>query len=315
MSYDDFATHDWGDYIGQPEMRRTLSLHMEAAEKNRRRMPHLLLAAEPGYGKSALANVIATESCMEFAPFVPPVKPAQLIQLLTSWWGGVLFLDEIHRASQREQESYLPLLQEGYYITPAGDRVDCGTVQVIAATTEPDKVIPPLYDRFELRPTFEPYTEDDLRDIVRTMGAKVSIEFSDETATRLGRATGGTPRMARSLVLAARTLADTDRDVTVEEILRLASVDADGLTRQHVTYLEALHALGSKAGMDKLQAMLNLPRSTLLSVERLLVERNLIGYAGGGRELRSAGYARLRQAQPQAHQAGSQPAARRPVRI
>lgn len=314
MSYDEFETWTWDDYIGQREMRRTLSLHIEAAIKNRRRVPHTFLAGEPGYGKSALAKVISTESYMEFVPFIAPVKPAHMVEMLSAVVRGIFFLDEIHRASQREQETYLPILQEGYYVTPSGDHIDCGGIQVIAATTEPDKVIPPLYDRFELKPTFEPYTADDLRDIVRRMGANINIEFSDETATRLGRATGGTPRMARSLVLAARTLADTDHDVTVEEILRLASVDADGLTRQHVVYLEALHSLGSKAGVDKLQAMLSLPRSTLLSLERLLVERKLISYAGGGRELRSAGYARLREAQAQPS-VDTQPATRRPVRI
>ena len=55
MSYDDFETWTWDDYIGQREMRRTLSPHIEAAIKNRRRVPHTLLAV--GHGRQLVLTM------------------------------------------------------------------------------------------------------------------------------------------------------------------------------------------------------------------------------------------------------------------
>lgn len=305
QSSDEFLAGTWDDYIGQDELKRTLDIHIRASVAAGRRMPHTLLAASPGYGKTALANIIADESDSELATFImgKSFKMTTIISLMRSWLGGTLFLDEIHRASQSQQEDLLSLLQDGYMQTRSGEIVPCQHVTVIAATTEPDKLIAPLYDRFELKPVFKPYSAIEMAKIVQGMGSKVEIDFSEETAIKLGRAAAGTPRVARSLVIAARSLGDTAETVTVDDILRLAGVDPDGMNEHHIAYMNALAKLGGIAGQEKLLNMLRIAKPTLMEIERLLVERGYIAFGRDGRELLGAGFRKIRPEQQQTKEA------------
>lgn len=291
---DQFRASSWDEYIGQEELKRTLRINIDAAVATNRRMLHTLLATDPGFGKTTLANIIAEESYTELMSLTMPMSIETIIARLRSWNGGTLFLDEIHRATKAQQEDLLPALSEGYLQTKYGERVPIPFVTIVGATTEPDKIIPPLFDRFELTPGFVPYTDTELQLIVQGMGSKIDIEFTDETAIRLGRASGGVPRAASKIVLAARTLADTGNPVTVEEILRLAGRDEDGLDHRHIEYLQALKKYGGVAGLEKIQNLIRLPRPTLMNLERLLIQRELITHGTKGRELLPAGYDKLR---------------------
>ncbi len=295
---DQFRASSWDEYIGQDELKRTLRIHIEASLNDDRRMLHTLLVTEPGFGKTTLANIIAAESDTEIMALTMPVATPTLIARLRAWNGGTLFLDELHRASRAQQEDLLPALNEGYLQTAHGGKVRIPHVTIVGATTEPDKIIAPLADRFELTPEFAPYSDDELMVIVQGMGYKVDIEFTPETAKRLGRAAGGVPRIAGKLVLAARALADTDNKVTVEEILRLAGYDEDGLDHRHIKYLNALMKLGGVAGENRIANHIRLPKSTILNLERLLVDRGFIHLGPKGRELRGPGYDKVHGTTP-----------------
>lgn len=312
---DQFRATSWDEYIGQEELKRTLQIHIAASQADNRRMLHTLLVTEPGFGKTTLANIIAVESDTEIMELTMPIATGTLISHLRAWNGGTLFLDEIHRATKAQQEDLLPALNEGYLQTKYGEKVYIPHVTIIGATTEPDKVIAPLFDRFELMPGFAPYSDDELKLIVQGMGHKINIDFTDETAKRLGRASGGVPRIAGKIVLAARALADTGNPVTVEEILRLAGRDEDGLDHRHIQYLEALMNLGGTAGAEKIANHIRLPRSTVLNLERLLIDRGLIYLGVKGRELRGPGYDKVKKSKPKKEKKKSAPKQRNMVTI
>lgn len=290
---------DWDEWVGQEQIKNTLTVRMDAALAKDRMLPHVLLAAPPGYGKTSLAGIIVSymsEPCREL---VMPIKGRALVGLLLSWRaGGVLFLDEIHRAKASQQEDLLSLLSDGFITTPEGRRIEHQMLTVIGATTEPEKLIAPLRDRFPIKPHYVPYTEAEMRQIVIGMGEKVNIEFSETTADVLGRAAGTTPRYAQAIVLAARDLADSDLPVNVPDILALAGVDEDGLSHEHTAYLNALHRLGGQAGEGKLRNFLRMHPSLLNDIERLLVERDMICFTGAGRELLPAGYSKIKGNDP-----------------
>jgi holliday junction DNA helicase RuvB len=282
------------EYVGQEPLKRRLAVHIQAAVADQRMLDHVLLAGPPGYGKTSVAQIIARDLGDPFACLTMPVKPVALASLLRQWGGGILLLDEIHRASASQQEDLLNLLQDGYLQTPSGRRVEVQHLTIIGATTEPDKIIAPLYDRFPIKPTFVDYSDDEMADIVMGMADKVGLELDPAYALALGQASGGIPRNARQLVLATRDLyISTGRDPIIADVLELCGTESDGLSAGHVEYLRHLADLGGHAGLQILATMLRLHPSIVCELERLLVKRQLVMYSSVGRELTELGFRRV----------------------
>lgn len=285
----------WADFVGQTDVKRRLAVHINAARSQRRMLDHVLLDGPPGFGKTTLAQIIAAELGDPFASLTMPVKPNAFASFLRQWsTGGVLLLDEIHRASASQQEDLLTLLQDGYLQLSNGRRiVTTGALTVIGATTEPENVISPLYDRFPIKPTFVDYTNDEMGTIVEGMARTLHLTLDPTFAKMIGAATGGIPRNARSLVLALRDLRCDCDNVDISDLLSLCGVEADGLTTNHVEYLRTLSSLGGQAGLSALASMLRLHSSTVQNLERLLQKKGFIQYAPTGRELTQVGYQRI----------------------
>jgi Holliday junction DNA helicase RuvB len=292
------------EYVGQPALKERLAVHIRAAINQGRMLDHVLLAGSPGYGKTSLAQIVADELGDPFASITMPMKPAALASFLRQWPGGVLLIDEIHRASNSQQEDLLSLLEDGVFRTSNGRTIHVPHLTAIGATTEPEELIPPLYDRFVIKPTFEEYNDAEMGLIVTGMGDKLNLDFNAVFALQLGQAAGGTPRNARQLVLAARDLACTGQEVTVEAVLQLCGVEADGLTRDHIQYLETLSEIGGQGGLAVLSSMLRLHPHILQELERLLVHHGLILFGSTGRELTQKGFNRIRKSAPPLRRVG-----------
>lgn len=264
-------------------------------------MEHVLLTAPPGSGKSTMAALIAEELGDPIKSLtVTGIERKHLIRELKipNFRGGVLFLDEIHGLSKKDQEIFLPVLGRNMVMDERGRELLLPWLTVIGATTERDKLITPLVDRFPIVPEFEPYSDEEMADIVGGMAVKAEVHIGREMALGLGGAAGGVPRAAERLVLAVRALRATVEDVTIDMVLDLCSVDADGLTALHLKYLNLLESQDGKAGQKTIESILRIPAGYVRELERLLVERELITYTAAGRVLTSRGEGRIRTKQP-----------------
>lgn len=279
---------EWDEYIGQEKLKERLKIHIESAVKRRKMLDHILLSAPPGYGKTAIARLIGKQMMTQTCEIICPVDD-KIINRVVSAFQGVWVLDEFHNLSKRQQESFLPLLQEGYLQTKTGEKIPSSNLCVVGATTEPDKVITPLYDRFKIKPHFEEYTDDQMAQIVRLQMERHNIFVSDEVALKLALATGGVPRLAEDIAVMARDLRSTDP----EEILRVMRLTEDGLGVDHISYINLVARNGGVAGLNLISSQLRLPPGTIQDIERLLVKRGYIDYTKQGRSLKGKAYSRF----------------------
>lgn len=289
----------WDEYVGQHKLKNHFDIKIAAARRDERLLDHTLLMGPPGVGKTTLVNLIADRLGDDLLVLPMPMKMDEFMFAIESFVCGIVFLDEIHNAPPAFQERLQFALEDGVLHGGYGEQVTIsGRITFIAATTKAsqDKLLPALVQRFRYRPAWEPYTDDEIAGIVAGMGRRVGIDIPAEVCTGLARAAGGTPRMVQDLVSAARDLTSAEHEMTVDAILDLAGYDADGLTADHIEYLQVLHSVGGKAGMALLTSMLRMKTQTIQDLERVLVLRGFVKRTASGRKLMPSGSAKINQA-------------------
>ena len=82
------------DFIGQANLRRNLSVFIEAAKKRDESLEHVLFYGPPGLGKTSLANIIASEMQGQIKITSGPAieRPGDLAAILTNLNKGDILL-------------------------------------------------------------------------------------------------------------------------------------------------------------------------------------------------------------------------------
>lgn len=281
------------EFVGQVRLMKRLTVSVESALDRKVPLDSVLLTGPPGFGKTSLSLLLAG---MLFEPIEMVTMPLsdRALGNLVRRHRGIVLLDELHNASKAQQKTLLPLIEDHYVEDNRGRRTYNTWLTVVGATTEPQEIIKPLYDRFMIKPMFQPYSDDELGRIVTSMATKIGIKLHSKVAVALGQAAGGAPRNAKSLVLAARDLKIGSKPSDATKILDFCGVGPDGLSEQHMAYLEALDMLGGTAGLRPLSSTLRLHPSVCMELERLLTEKRYIQPGDRGRELTSEGVHRMR---------------------
>ena len=128
---------------------------------------------------------------------------------------SVFFVDEIHRLPRTLEETFYPAMEDRRLpITVgqgAGARVvtlDLPPFTLIGATTRSGLLTTPLRDRFGIQARLEPYSTDDLAQIVRRSAGILEIELDEEGAATIAARSRGTPRVANRLLKRVRDFAE-----------------------------------------------------------------------------------------------------------
>jgi len=111
---DIFRPENLSEFIGQKHILNSNSFLMKAIQN--KNLPHLFLYGTAGIGKTTLAYIIASELKYDFFNLNATTLSIKEIREIVdryenSFEKPLIFIDEIHRLSKRQQEVLLPIME------------------------------------------------------------------------------------------------------------------------------------------------------------------------------------------------------------
>ena len=287
------------ELVGQVGVKKKLSFYLEAFEKTSQ-APFLLMAGAKGLGKTEFAKAFATNlkdnegdkisfleiNCSTLKNneyffenvFLPYIADEQIV---------VLF-DECHALPQDLTMSFLSIFNseknpskvfewDGMSFT-----FNFQQQHFIFATTETDKIFPPLKDRLTTI-DFEPYSSEDLSKIVEI--CLPDIVFTDEAladvaTTIRGNARSAVKRSKEIMLYCGKYESNTFTSKDFRKLCDEVGILPHGLTFTEKQILHVLNNCGS-ATLTGIAAKIGLSKSALQRDHELyLLNKNLIEIDG-----------------------------------
>lgn len=302
---------DFSSYIGQPRLKTTLKLAIDAAKKRGEPIDHVLLYGPPGLGKTTMANVIANEMGANIRVTSGPAieRAGDLASLLTNLQDGdILFIDEIHRLHRSVEEVLYSAMEDfkldimlGKGPSARSLRLDLPKFTIIGATTRTGALAAPLRDRFGIQHRLEFYTNEEVSQIIKRAAEILTVEINDDAADHLAERARLTPRIANRLLKRVRDYADVNGDGIIDastshaamELLEIDELGLDPADRRVLVTIIDRHN-GGPIGLGTLAALTGDEQATIEDFfEPYLLQIGLIERTPRGRKATEKAYKHL----------------------
>ncbi|HMU53432.1 MAG TPA: Holliday junction branch migration DNA helicase RuvB [Nitrospira sp.] len=290
------------EYIGQPRMKESLRICIEAARQRREPLDHTIFYGPPGLGKTTIAHIIAREmgGTLQATSGLVLAHAGDLASVLTNLQEhDVLFIDEIHRLPAAVEEALYPAMEDFQLDLVVGQgpaartvKLDLPRFTLVGATTKAGALTSPLRDRFGLVYRLDFYTPAELQLIVTRSAGLLNIPIESGGADEIAMRARGTPRIVNRLVKRVRDYAQVKADGRItrgvaQEALAWLGVDAAGFDEMDrkilLTIIEKFG--GGPVGVESLAAAVQEDRNTLEDVhEPYLIQAGYLERTGRGRQ-------------------------------
>ncbi len=303
--------HSLKDFFGQENLKRSLSIYIQAAKERGEALDHVLLHGYPGLGKTSLATIISHELNVNIRITSGPVidRPGDLAAILTNLEPhDVLFIDEIHRLNPVVEEILYPAMEDfqldiviGQGPSARSIKLDLPHFTLIGATTRTSLLTPPLRDRFGVVFRLEFYKPEELKQIVLRSAQILGVSIDDDGALEIAKRSRGTPRIANRLLRRVRDYAQVCADGKItrkvaDEALTMMNVDQRGFDRMDRCILSTIIEKfdGGPIGLETLAAAICEDKDTLEDVyEPYLIQEGFLKRTPRGRVATRLAYEHL----------------------
>jgi len=301
--------------IGQPEIKRQLEFYAEAYKKTSI-IPFILLNGAKGLGK--------TEFLKSFSKSLTNVdgKPRPMLELNSSTIKNnqmffeqiflpivqgneiTLFFDEAHALPKDLMMSFLSILNtertsyKEFNWREFTFTFDFTKISMIFATTELDKLFPPLKDRLTVL-DFKPYKANEIAEIISNR--LPDVEFEEDLLTEIASTTRGNARSAVKRAKEIETYCETQNSTLFfkeewNSLRKILGIKPLGITNTEMQVLEILAERGPST-LQTIAAVTGMSRSAIQrDAELYLLQRGLMRI-DGHREITKAGMLVLKDVQ------------------
>jgi len=296
-------------FIGQQSIVKRCKLALEYAWNQGTKLPHCLMTGGPGLGKSELSYILSKEmGCELHEQLAQNInRPSDLHGfLLTPKDRDVVLLDEIHELPPISQTTLYRAMENQQIFLEArqGKKsrpIKISNFTIIGATTDPQKLLQPLRDRFKLTLEFQPYQTTDLEQMLKIRCIQLGWDVEDTVLLEISKRGKGTPRIALRLLESVKmtSIVDDSDVITMEHLLytcELENVDPIGLTGNEIQYLILLHENNGSSRLNVIASRLSLnPKHISSIIEHFLIREGLVTKENSVRVLTQTGLEHIRQ--------------------
>ena len=312
--HNDFAPSSLSHLIGQRSVIDQVTVAIDAAFADGRKLDHALLVGPPGVGKSALAAVLAAEVATDLHEILGQ-SISSLSDLNALLLGtkdkDVIHIDEAHEMDKQYQTAlYLALDKRQIFLNGGGkgrspQSIPIADFTLLLSTTDEYCLLQPLRDRMKLTLRFEFYSVEELTQVALQRGRAFRWDVDEHVFPAIAARSRGTPRLALRLLQSCRRVcrAEGAETISVEHLERacaLEQIDSLGLGVTEQSYLGLL--VDGPTRLNVLASSLGLPSRTISQVaEPFLIRAGLITKDDQGRrQLTAAGHEHVSQLRPTA---------------
>jgi holliday junction DNA helicase RuvB len=246
----------FNDYIGQTNIKKNISIIIDAAKKRKEpQIEHLLFYGGSGLGKTTLSFLISKEMRSNMRTVAGPSikRSGDLAAILTNLkQGDVLFIDEIHRMNSTCEEVIYPVMEDFKLNIVTGEGLMARTIDIkippftlVGATTKLALLSAPFRSRFGATFRLDSYKTEEIEEIIKRSANVLKIKIEKGALKEIASCSRFNPRVANRLLKRVRDFSQAkNRSNITKEDARVAlsflDIDEVGLDSGDRKVLEVL---------------------------------------------------------------------------